>query len=309
MESKSPVVSVIIPCYTYGRFLPETLSSILAQSFKEWECILVANGSDQLTREEIRRHAGMDKRFRVLSVDNRGPAAARNAGAGVAKGRYIQFLDADDLLEPDKLGVQSDFLEAHPEIGLVYGEVRYFTHGAPRALRRSLNPPDREWMPKVSGTGRRLIDALLRYNIMTMHAPLLRKGLLDQVGGMDESLRGFEDWDLWMRMALTGAEFAFHPAPGSLALVRTHPGSLNQDQNTMRRYLLRVWEKALESGRLGIGQRLFVWARMEEEFAAMTWAGRSGQAMLSGSTRLRLRLGMPLFFPLMKLARFFRHSN
>lgn len=309
MGPKQPEISIIIPCYTYGRYLSETLTSLLGQTFADWECVLVANGSDALTLQVIQEFVEKDSRFRKLPTQNRGPSAARNEGFQASRGRYIQLLDADDLLENRKLEVQSSYLNAQPETALVYGEVRYFTDGAPEKLRRSLHLPDRDWMPKVSGRGTRLVSALLRYNIMTIHAPLFRRDLMVQVGCLDEALSGFEDWDLWLRMAMTGAQFAFLPADGSLSLVRTHPGSLNQDRSTMRQYLLRVWEKALESGQLNLKQRVYVWSRMEEEFGEMVLAGRTGQAILSPKNRLVLWTGVPFIYPVVKLSRYLRNLS
>jgi glycosyltransferase involved in cell wall biosynthesis len=309
METKRPDISIIVPCYTYGRFLPETLRSLEEQTFADWECILVANGSDDLTLQVIREHVGRDPRFREVVVTNRGPAAARNEGLRSSTGRLIQFLDADDLLEPRKLESQRMFLDEHPEVDLVYGEVCYFTHGEPDRLRSSLHLPEQEWMPGTSGKGPVLVNALIRYNIMTVHAPLFRRELLVKVEGMDESLSGFEDWDLWLRMALAGAMFRFLPAAGTRSLVRTHPESLNQDRHTMRRYLLRVWEKALGSGHLTIRQRLFVWSRMEEEFGAMVAAGRTRQAYLNSRTRFTLWIGFPFIYPMMKAIRFVRNHS
>ena len=309
MGPKQPEISIIIPCYTYGRYLPETLKSLLDQTFSDWECVLVANGSDALTLQVIQVFVDKDSRFRKLSTQNHGPSAARNEGIQASRGRYIQLLDADDILENRKFEVQSSYLHAQPETGVVYGEVRYFTDGAPEQWRRSLHLPDREWMPKVSGKGSLLVNTLLRFNIMTIHAPLVRREMMDLVGCMDEALSGFEDWDLWLRMAMSDVQFTFLPVAGSLSLVRTHPGSLNQDRSTMRQYLLRVWEKALESGQLNLKQRVYVWSRMEEEFGEMVLARRTGQAMLSPRSRLVLWAGVPFIYPVVKLGRYLRNLS
>src|SRR3990172_4396851 len=101
-----PVVSVIVPCYNHGHFLAEALESVLAQSWQLWECIVVDDGSTDDTRQVVEAFVQIDTRFQYLHQSNQGLSAARNAGIAVCKGSYIQFLDADDMLEEKKLEAQ-----------------------------------------------------------------------------------------------------------------------------------------------------------------------------------------------------------
>jgi glycosyltransferase involved in cell wall biosynthesis len=107
------LVSIIVPCYNYGYFLPETLDSILAQSYTKWECIIVDDGSTDNTKDVATTYLITDQRFRYIYQNNRGLSAARNTGIKLSKGSYIQFLDADDLLQEKKLESQICFLEQH----------------------------------------------------------------------------------------------------------------------------------------------------------------------------------------------------
>ncbi len=261
-----PLVSIVIPCYNYGRYLSASLDSVLAQSFNDWECILVNNGSTDETKTICQKYLDKDPRFIYLESDNRGPAAARNIGLKNAKGQFIQFLDADDLLEYNKLNSHVKFLEQNEDVDLVYGEVRYFTDSNIAERRFSLWEPDREWMPKISAKGYRLIKSLVKYNIMTIHAPLFRQTCLNDSGFMDENLWGFEDWDLWLHFSLHDKKFVFYAEPHSFALVRSHSGSLNKDTSSMRKYLLVVWLKAMKSAHLPLLLWPYVLFRFEEEF-------------------------------------------
>lgn len=274
------------------------------------------NGSTDNTKDVCTNFVNQDNRFRYYETDNDGPAAARNRGLEQAKGDYIQFLDADDLLEKDKLKVQTDFLQKNANIDLVYGEVRYFTDENPSLRKLSLWEPDRKWMPEISGSGFKLIKALVKYNIMTIHAPLFKASVLKECGYMDEELRGFEDWDLWLQMALHGKAFAFINSPVSRALVRSHPGSLNRDKSTMRKYLFLVWLKALRSGKLPLILWPYVLFRFEEEFIKSNFGvvkhGDSGLTQVQGigiPLQIVCILMIPLFLPFYLLAMLVRKVN
>src|SRR5690242_15286562 len=105
MPNSSAIVSIVIPCYNYARFLPDAVGSVLAQTFPNWELIVVDDGSTDATsttaRQLMARHP--DRRMRVFQQPNAGPAAARNTGAERASGEYLLFLDADDMLAPTLL--------------------------------------------------------------------------------------------------------------------------------------------------------------------------------------------------------------
>lgn len=308
-----PLVSVIVPCYNYGQFLTECLNSLLTQSLKNWECILVDNGSTDNTNKVCREFAATDKRFVILETENNGPSAARNCGIRIAKGKYIQFLDADDLLQCDKFLHQVEYLEKNPATDLVYSDVRYFNDGIPDVMYYSMKDNDKEWMPKVSGKGNVLIRALVKYNIMSIHAPLFRCSLISKVGMFDETLKGYEDWDLWLRIALHNCSFVYFPSKGTLSLVRSHPGSLNKNVLNMRRYLLAVWWKCIRGGRLPVQFWPYVLIRIEEEFLItlkdailnknISLAGGEG---LSLTLKFIMTMLIPVFIPFILLTRLIR---
>lgn len=258
------LVSVIIPCYNYGWLLAETLDSVLAQTYTHWECIIIDDGSTDDSSTTATSYLQKDSRFRYTYQENKGMSAARNCGLAVARGEYIQFLDADDLLASNKLAVQVAYLEAHPTADLVYGDMRYFRHGEPAVLSRSADMHDVTWVHGVQGQGEELVNALVEGNMMVSNAPLLRAALLQRVGPFAEELRWVEDWQYWVRCAIAGASFHYDPTPDAWALVRVHPTSTSHNARRMhdhevlvRRQLIRQLEvagahRAIEINKTGI---------------------------------------------------------
>lgn len=234
------LVSIIIPCYNYGWLLPETLDSVLAQTYPHWECLIIDDGSTDNSRAVGEEYQVRDARFRYIYQENKGMSAARNHGIREARGTYLQFLDSDDLLAPGKLQAQVALLESHPEVDLVYGDMRYFRHGAPDVLSRSGNMQDEAWVHGVQGQGEELLNALLEGNIMVSNAPLLRTELLEKVGVFAEELRWVEDWQYWIRCAIAGARFLYDPRPESWAMVRVHPTSTSHNAYRMHEKEVQV---------------------------------------------------------------------
>jgi glycosyltransferase involved in cell wall biosynthesis len=275
---KRPLVSVIVPSYNYGHFLPETLASVRAQTLDAWECLVVDDGSTDDTWEVAFAAARADERIRYIRRVNGGLAAARNTGLAAAAGEYVQFLDADDAIEPRKLEVHARLLQREIDIGIVYGNVRYFDSET-RERRRGLFA-DEAWMPEVSGAGEAMLRALLRANIMVVNSPLVRRAVIDAVGRFDESLTSLEDWDYWLRCALAGTPFQFLDDAGTLALVRVHRRSMSQNRETMYQQQGRI-RRALDA--LALGKELHALNRLcfAEEL------GQFGTDLIERGQRLR----------------------
>lgn len=225
-----PLISVIIPTYNYGVLIGETLKSLQQQTLTEWECIVVDDGSTDSTPEFVSRFAEGEPRVRYLHQPNQRQAVARNTGLAAARGHYIQFLDADDLIEPRKLERQVEFLEAHAEADIVYGGVRFFRTECPDERLYAMFGENEPWMPEVSGAGRAVLLALVRQNIMVINSPLVRRSVINDVGAFDPVLPPVEDWDYWIRCALAGKRFEFRDFEGTLALVRAHAASTSRQR-------------------------------------------------------------------------------
>lgn len=221
-EIKQPLISVIIPCYNYGRFLNDCINSLLSQTYKNWECIIVDDGSIDDSLEIIRSISGKDERIRYVSQKNSGPTVARNKGLELAKGEFIQFLDADDLLEGQKFEKQISIFRQHPDHDIVYSGVSYFSTSSPSLLFDNIDLRSGPWMKNLSGKGDVMILELLNRNIMVISSPLIRKILFDKNGCFDATLSYNEDWELWLRFALKNAAFYFDSNSNTKALVRVH---------------------------------------------------------------------------------------
>ena len=113
MDQDRPLISIIIPCYNYALYLPESIGSIVDQTYSNWECIVIDDGSTDNSKEVVERICAQDKRVKYVLQSNLGPTVARNHGVRLAKGEFIQFLDADDIISPVKLLKSIEALVAH----------------------------------------------------------------------------------------------------------------------------------------------------------------------------------------------------
>lgn len=225
-------VSVIVPCFNYAHFLPSTLDSILNQTYPNWECIIVDDGSTDSTRLVAEGYVKKDSRFIYIHQENKGLSAARNTGIRESKGAFVQFLDADDLIEKKKLEHQLSLFEKNPSIDILYSNMWYFDseeiHSKTYCMGKRMEE-DKPWMPTVSGKGKEIIEALIQGNIMVVNSPLIRIAAINEIGYFSEKLTSYEDWDYWMRCALNGKIFYYADEPDTYALVRMHDGSMSKN--------------------------------------------------------------------------------
>lgn len=187
-----PRVSAIIPCYNREDFIAETVRSVLEQSYREIELIVVDDGSTDGSRAVLE---GFGERLTLLEHpgrENRGQSAAINLGLRHATGRYVAILDSDDLWMPHKIEQQVAFLEAHPNIGLVYGNGTAIDEKG-RQLYVIYGPGHEE----RNEPARVLMDCYF----LVPNNSLVRREVFDRVGGFDESLRAAQDHDMAIRIA------------------------------------------------------------------------------------------------------------
>jgi glycosyltransferase involved in cell wall biosynthesis len=219
------LVTVIVPCFNYARFLDECVDSLVRQSYPRWECVIVDDGSTDDTPGTCLRLSRADARIRFLRQANAGLSAARNAGIRAARGEFLQFLDADDQLEPEKLKAQVEHLERHPATDLVVGGAAYFKGRAPYKPRQW--PRKMEPVAAPGSQDQAVLAAFVRENLCPVNAILMRGSVVNSVGFFDESLRAHEDWDFWLRCALRGHRFAFVSTARDRALVRQHGSNMS----------------------------------------------------------------------------------
>lgn len=241
--SAPPLVSVIVPTYNYGEFIGEMLESLQAQTYGNWECLVIDDDSTDSTQEVVAQYAREDSRIKYLHQSNQRQAAARNTGLKNARGQYVQFLDADDLIEPHKLEKQVRYLEHHPEVDIVYSSMRYFNSANINERMFSMGEDNAPWMPEVSGTGQDILLLLVCANIMAVNSPLIRRSVVDDVGLFDRELPPLEDWDFWLRCAVKGKRFQYENTIGTLALVRSHPASSSRNKIRMMRAVVQMRKK------------------------------------------------------------------
>ena len=238
-----PLVTIIVPTYNYGHFISDTLDNIQAQTYKNWECIVVDDGSVDDTRKIVQGFIAIDDRIRYFYQENQCQAVARNTGLKNSNGKYIQFLDADDLMEDRKLEHQVAFLEDHDEVDITYSSTRYFTTEDPLARWYFMHSSDAEWIPEVAGMGREIIKMIIGNNIMTINSPLMRRTVVDDVGFFDKSLKLVEDWGFWIRCALKGKYIQYKNWDDAMALVRSHSSSFSRNKKQVNQSAVLMREK------------------------------------------------------------------
>lgn len=188
--SEKPIVSIIIPCFNYGHFIGDAIASIKKCDSSLYELIIVNDGSTDAHTQKVLRNLEKSG-YHIINQENKGVAAARNAGIAVARGKYILPLDADDEIYPLYLESAIGLMEKNSEIGVVYGRAQLF--GAEQG----------EWkLPKFN------IETLLIFNYIYVSA-IYHRDIWLEVGGYDTDSRidGWEDWDFWVSVAEKGWKF------------------------------------------------------------------------------------------------------
>ncbi|MEZ0174973.1 MAG: glycosyltransferase family 2 protein [Candidatus Reddybacter sp.] len=236
MKNMPPLISVIIPCYNQARYLPDAISSLLRQSYKNWECIIINDGSQDDTIDVAEKLVLLDKRVKFKSQENKGPSTARNLGFKLSNGDFIQYLDADDMLENDKLNAQFKFLEINTDIDITFSEACYFTtenHNL-RDDGYYATGESEPWITELWKTPVGILKKSLSHNLFPINCPLIRRSVFEKVGGWNEELEAVEDWEYWIRCALKNIKMQLLDEPNTLALIRMHNLSMTHDTPRMK---------------------------------------------------------------------------
>lgn len=206
-----PAVSVVLPTFNRLNYLRPAVDSVFAQTFADWELIVVDDGSEGETAAYL---TALENRPRVTLIrlaHTGNPGVVRNAGWRAARGEYIAFLDSDDVWLPRKLASQVRSLASHPERGwshTAFAVIDEFHTSAGASAR---------WWPADQGW---ILDRIITMEtVIAMPSVIVRRGLLEQVGGFDVGQRMCEDYDLWLRLA---AVSQIDGVPEMLLLVRRH---------------------------------------------------------------------------------------
>ncbi|MVN21124.1 glycosyltransferase family 2 protein [Mucilaginibacter arboris] len=255
--ASAPLVSIIIPCFNYGKFLSDALDSALAQTYSNWECIVVNDGSTDNSEVIGRKYENSDSRFKYIYQENAGHSAARNTALKASKGKYIQFLDADDMLENEKLNLQVALMEENTAIDLVYSDILGFLDKDPT---RKLTPANFFTQPLISGKGEALIANLIPTNFFLPGCVMMRRIIYEKVGTMKASY-GFEDWEYFFRIAFEGFSFYHDPREGVRLLSRTHGNNTThkgmemiKSKIVVRKEIIKVTNNYLKENKLNLSQ-------------------------------------------------------
>ena len=224
------LVSVIIPAYNSAQYLADAVESVFAQTYSAVECIVVDDGSTDHTQELLKELLKVHPGLKIARKKNGGLSSARNMGLRECTGDFVSFLDADDVLLSDKIERQVTFLNAHPDVGIVYGDCLIATETL-RPVEMYTAEMPRELEP---------IDALCYRNWFGVMIPLVRRTVTDRVGEFDEELASAEDWDYWIRCAkVTRISYL----AGAVSLYRQHTGQMHHDYFRIRRACIQVATK------------------------------------------------------------------
>jgi GT2 family glycosyltransferase len=197
---RNPAVSVIIPAYNTARYIGEAIDSVLAQTYSDYEIIVINDGSED-TEELERVLAAYTGRIVYLEQENRGSSAARNAGLRVARGRYIALLDSDDVWEPEYLAVHVETLERDPSVDIVFPNARLFGNTTLEG---------KTYMDMVPVEGEVTFVRLISGRCNVWGGVTARREAFVRAGGFDEELGTAEDLDLWLRVLRQGGHITYH---------------------------------------------------------------------------------------------------
>lgn len=251
-------VSVIVPVFNVTKFIGETLDSLRAQTYRDFEAILVNDGCPDTENLEKVLDGYRDEIRYVKSGKWASISGSRNNGILASEGAYIAFLDGDDIWEPDFLKVHVSMLDAEPDTDLVYGNAMYFGDSSWAGSYAMDRFP-------VSGdvTLRKLIsrECTLPISVMARREALFRAGLFDP------DIRGGEDLDLWMRVVRTGGRIKYHRQP--LIRYRHRVNSMSDDKLDLLKNGLSVYEKHLRLPDLKDDERLWLEAAVRKQHATI----------------------------------------
>ena len=244
----APAVSVITPAFDVAPWIGDAIASIRAQSRRDWEMLVVDDGSRDGTADVAESARGADARIRILRQANAGVAAARTAGIAASTGERLLFLDADDWVAPDALARLTSTLDAAPGAVAAYGPWA--------AMAGEARPSDRPLRLKTGPfPAGDILPQLLVQNLLANggHA-LIRRTAFEQAGGFDPRLSYGEDWECWIRLALVG-DWARVPGDDPLLFMRERAGSayrrLAHDPAAFLPAMRAIWGNPLLAERLG----------------------------------------------------------
>lgn len=231
MACRNPVFSFIIPCFNQSDYLNDCFQAFIDQNFKEWEAILVNDGSTDQTSVMGRAFLKSDPRIRYIEQENQGLSAARNAGIKLAKGEFLLFLDADDWIAANCLTSYVHVIQSNPQVNLFRCGYSYWDM-----------PLGKEYHSHLPSDDGLIYPGVLTQNIGPCHSILIKRDFAEKLGGFDTTLRSCEDWDFWIRAGKMGAKI--YSIPDVLVGYRYVPDSMSRNPLVMYEALTEVSRRA-----------------------------------------------------------------
>lgn len=224
-------VSVIVPTYNRAQYLPRALNSVLAQTYRDYEVIVVDDGSTDETPQAMKPFEG---RVTYVRQKNGGSASARNRGIEEAKGEYIAFLDSDDYWVADKLEAQVRILDAHPKVGIVYGRMPIVNEKG-----------EKIGMKPAGVSGRNFKELLDVWGDLPTSTVMTRRVCFEKAGMFDTSLTTMQDIDMWLRIARL---YDLYEIEGQvLAYYCRHGSQATSDKVKVYGGLVRIYKKIFKT--------------------------------------------------------------
>ncbi len=235
MQKSDSLVSVVITCYNYGKYLSGCLESVLAQTYRNIEIIVVNDGSTDITEEVINKYLP-DPRIRYVKQENSGQARAKNVGIKNSSGEFIAFLDADDIWRKDKLEKQMPYF-SNSSVGVVYSIAKYIDeNGSPFAYTL-----ESKYLRPQSGS---VTENLYLDNFIPFSSAVVRSKCFEEGYLFDESIKMGIDWDLWLRISVN---YMFELVDEPLLNYRIgHSGQMSKNLEERQRCSDRIMQEFLE---------------------------------------------------------------
>lgn len=301
MPLNSPLFSIVIPTYNHAHYIRKCLDSLIAQSYSNWEAIIINNFSSDNTIDIV--ESFNDSRIRLINFSNNGIiAASRNIGIKYSQGEWICFLDSDDWWYPEKLYKCLPYLN---EFDLIYHDMTIFKNNMllPNQIK------GRDFNSKNV-----LLDLLVNRNCIANSSVVVKKELINKAGNLseDKSLIAIEDYDLWIRISqITNL---FHHIPASLGVYSVGSDNITSDylkRNKRELYIFKKYKSLIPQQSLSLAKtKLNVFLSVNYAMANdFRYIKSLFQVLLYGSLKMKLWASFNLFFGLIFIKIFYRPVN
>lgn len=272
----APGISIIIPAYNVTNYIAEALDSVFAQTYTDYEVIVINDGSPDTPELEQVLEPYRD-RIIYAKQENRGVSGARNTGLRIARAEFIAQIDPDDVWMPNYLETQTRIIESDPTIDVLYPNALIFGNKIYAG---------RKWMDLFPSEGKVTFERLVSQQCNVIYSVIARREILFRSGLFDETLRASEDFDMWLRVVKKGGRIAYHHQV--LFRYRSRPDSLSSNPVWMSRHILQVLAKAEQTLELTPGERRSL-LESRDSFQATFRLSEGKSAFFNGDTKAAIK--------------------